>query len=100
MRTDTSLDLSVLEQLDFPVPCGHSRHSGDPIRHGGAATHVAESYHKCPKRPGLEYPYRYPCCSDWARFVLTAIAHDGQIMCQLCGELGYWAEFLRIVGPL
>jgi hypothetical protein len=98
--TDTSLDLLVLGELDFPVPCGHSRHSEDPLRHDGKATHVAVSFHDCPKRPGSAPPYFYPCCVSWAAFVTMASAADEQLFCSLCGQLGRWREFVKIVGPL
>lgn len=100
MQTDTSLELEVLQDLDFPVPCGHSTHNEGSPRHDGPATHIAVSYHRCPERGPMPYPYYYPCCTRWAAYVKLCHAENARIICAKCGLAGFWSDFVQIVGPL
>lgn len=102
MTTDTSLDVSALEALDFAVPCGHSQHQVEvgSDRHGGEATHVAVSYHDCPERPDRQPPHHYPCCTRWADYVQSVIAQDRLMRCPRCNLVGYWSDHIAILGPL
>lgn len=100
MATDLSLDLSALEDLDFPVPCGHSRHGeGSALGHGGDAKFVAVSYHRCSARP-MPVPYYYPSCEPWADYVNEATANNETIQCARCGDVAYWADMVQIVSKL
>lgn len=101
MSTATELGTECLEELDFPVPCGHSCHSpGSPFHDGGDAEYIAASHHDCPAEPDKARPYYYPCCAQWAEFVLQATAMGGRIMCARCGQKGYWADYVTIEGTL
>jgi hypothetical protein len=100
MSTDTSLDLSVLEELDFPAPCGHSRHSEGGPWHGGDAKFVAVSYHHCSAQPGKPPPYFYPSCEVWAEYVSRCIEAGALIQCARCGVAAYWEDMVQIVGTL
>jgi len=100
MGTDTSLDLSVLEALDFPPACGHSRHSEGGPWHGGDAEFVAVSFHRCPRQPGKPPPYFYPSCAAWADYVRACIEARATIQCARCGDTAYWEDMVQIVGTL
>lgn len=100
MRTDIAVDLTVLQDLDFPVPCGHSQHGIGDFTHDGPAEFIAVSYHECSAKPHLPSPYYYPCCAVWASYV-TMNGQLGRIMmCSRCGQQGEWAEFVNIVDTL
>jgi hypothetical protein len=100
MNADTSLDLSVLEGLDFAPACGHSRHSEGGPWHGGDAEFVAVSYHRCPEQPGKPPPYFYPCCAIWAGYVQYCTAIGATIRCARCGTTAYWEDMVQIVSSL
>lgn len=100
MTADTSLDLSVLEGLDFTPACGHSRHSEGGPWHGGDAEFVAVSYHRCALQPGKPPPYFYPCCATWAEHVEYCSAIGATIRCARCGDTAYWEDMVQIVGTL
>lgn len=100
MEPGVSLDLSVLEELDFPASCGHSRHSDGAPWHGGDAEFVAVSFHACAGRPDVPPPHIYPCCRAWAEYVLYCTAADKSIMCARCGVTALWAELVTIVSTL
>ena len=95
-----SLDLSALEELDFPTPCGHSRHSDGAPFHGGDAEFIAVSYHTCPAHPGKTAPYFYPACAVWADYVIYCTKTERTIQCSRCGEHGYWEDMVRIISTL
>lgn len=97
---DTTVDLSVLEELDFPVPCGHSQHMDRDFTHDGPAKYIAVSYHDCPGAPGQPAPYYYPCCAVWAAFVTLNRLNQREIICSRCGQHGEWAEFVNIIDSL
>lgn len=98
--TDTSLDQELAEELDFPVPCGHSGHNTGGQWHGGDAQFVAVSYHRCPAQPGKPPPYYYPCCAVWAGHVLRCTAQGLTIQCARCGDTGYWEHMVQIIRVL
>jgi hypothetical protein len=100
MQTDTSLDLSLLEELDFPTACGHSRHSEASPWHGGDAKYVAVSFHQCTALPDRPPPYYYPACAVWAEYVMDSIRAGGAIQCSRCGSAGYWEDLVQIVSTL
>jgi hypothetical protein len=100
MDLDTTLDLSVLEGLDFPVPCGHSQHSTSESTHDGPAEFIAVSYHDCPSNPHKAAPYYYPCCAVWAAYVMVNGQLGRLIMCSRCGQQGEWREFVNIIDKL
>jgi len=100
MNADTSLDLSVLEELDFTPACGHSRHSEESPWHGGDAEFVAVSFHRCSEQPTKAPPYFYPCCAVWADYVRYCTATAKTIQCARCGITGYWVDMVQIVGSL
>jgi hypothetical protein len=100
MSVDVSLDLSVLEELDFPPACGHSRHSDGAPWHGGDAEFVAVSYHHCQAQPHKQPPYFYPCCATWADYVQHCSATSMTIQCNRCGITGYWEDMVQIVSTL
>ena len=98
--TDIAVDLSVLQELDFPVPCGHSQHESGEFTHDGPAEFIAVSWHDCPAKPSLPTPYYYPCCAVWASYV-TLNGQLGRVMqCSRCGAVGEWAEFVNILDAL
>jgi hypothetical protein len=97
---DTAVDLRVLESLDFPVPCGHSQHDHSDFTHDGPAKFIAVSYHDCPGVPDSPPPYFYPCCAVWAAFVNMNSMLNRAIVCSRCGEMGFWADFVKIVDSL
>lgn len=98
--TDTAVDASVLEALDFDVPCGHSQHSERDFTHDGPAKFIAVSYHNCPAAPEKPAPYFYPCCAVWAQFVAMNRANDRDLVCTRCGQLGSWREYVNIIDQL
>lgn len=100
MSTALSPGLSALEELDFPVPCGHSRHGEGVSGHGGDAKYVAVSYHRCQAQPAKQPPYYYPCCEPWALMVQALTAAGEIIQCSRCGEAGYWEDMVGIVSTL
>ena len=100
MGTDTSLDLEVLEELDFPPACGHSRHDEASPWHGGDAKFVAVSYHYCSALPDRPPPYYYPACTVWAEYIMRCSADHAMIQCSRCGTAGYWEDLVQIVGTL
>lgn len=100
MEADTSLDLSVLEGLDFKPGCGHSRHSEGSPWHGGDAQFVAVSYHRCPQQPGKPPPYFYLACAPWAEYVTHCTLLSKTIQCARCGDTGYWEDMVKIVSTL
>ena len=97
---DTAVDLSVLESLDFPVPCGHSQHEDGDFTHDGPAEFIAVSYHDCPDAPHKAAPYYYPCCAVWASYVTMNRQMGRSIVCSRCGQLGEWGEFVNIIDKL
>lgn len=100
MQLDTSLDLSVLEELDFPAACGHSRHSEESPWHGGDAKFVAVSFHYCSGLPDQPPPYVYPACAAWAEYVMQCSADHALIQCARCGTAAYWEDMVKIIGTL
>lgn len=98
----TAVDLSVLESLDFPVPCGHSQHGmeGAHAAHAGDAEFIAVSYHDCPNAAHKAAPYYYPCCAAWAAYVTVNGLLGRSIICSRCGAQGEWAEFVNIIDTL
>jgi hypothetical protein len=100
VATDTSLDLSVLEELDFPAACGHSRHSEESPWHGGDAKFVAVSFHTCAAWPDKPAPYYYPCCTVWADYVTHCTMNSMMIQCSRCGDTGYWEDMVQIISTL
>lgn len=100
MEADVALDLSVLEALDFPPACGHSRHSDGGPWHGGDAEFVAVSYHHCEAQPHKPPPYYYPCCATWAEWVNTWSARAETVRCSRCGVTAYWTDMVQIVSTL
>jgi hypothetical protein len=96
---DIAVDLSVLQDLDFPVPCGHSQHNRADYTHDGPAEFIAVSYHDCPSRQ-TPIPYYYPCCAVWASYVTINRQMGNTIMCSRCGLHGPWTEFVQIVDTL
>lgn len=98
--TDAELDLGVAQELDFPVPCGHSRHGDGGPWHGGDAEFVAVSYHRCSHSPGKPPPYFYPCCATWAEYVRHCTANALTIQCSRCGDTGYWEDMVQILSTL
>jgi hypothetical protein len=100
MDLDIAVDLSVLLDLDFPVPCGHSQHETGDYTHGGPAEFIAVSYHDCPSRPESPSPYYYPCCATWAAYVTISVQQGLTIVCSRCGEHGPWADFVNIVDTM
>ena len=100
MNTDTSLDLSVLEELDFPPSCGHSRHDEGSPWHGGEVKYVAVSHHYCSALPDRPPPYFYPSCTVWAEYVIQCSQAGALIQCSRCGTAGYWEDLIQIVGTL
>ncbi|MGZ4659644.1 MAG: hypothetical protein ACXVYB_00025 [Arthrobacter sp.] len=98
--TDTELDLELSEELDFPIPCGHSRHGDGGLWHGGDAEFVAVSLHNCQAQPGKPPPYFYPCCARWAEYVTRCTANSLTIQCSRCGTTGYWEHMVQIVSTL
>lgn len=99
MSTDTAVDPSVLQGLDFEVPCGHSQHNKDAPAHEGDAKFIAVSYHMCPAE-NKPSPYYYPCCAPWAEYVLMARSYGAAIQCSRCGERGLWSDFVHIIDTL
>ena len=100
MDTALSLDLSVLEDLEFPTPCGHSRHSeGGPFHHGDAK-YVAVSFHNCQAQPGKPPPYFYPACATWANYVTLCTETSQMIQCSRCLDIGYWEDMVKIISTL
>lgn len=101
MEADTSLDLSVLEDLDFPVQCGHSGHASTIAsnygRHRGTATHVCRVLHHCPVRPDA-FGTTYPACTTWAEFVVAN--EENAWECPRCKEWMPFGEAVMVVGPL
>lgn len=97
---DTSVDLSLLESLDFPVECGHSQHHTGDFTHHGPAEFIAVSYHFCPAKPESPPPYYYPCCAVWAAYVTINGQTDRNMMCSRCGEQGKWADFVNILDAI
>jgi hypothetical protein len=100
MSTDTLLDPSALQGLDFPVPCGHSMHSKGGMGHSGDAKYVAVSYHRCQARTAPAPPYYYPCCEAWALLVMANTAAGAMIQCSRCRDGGYWEDMVKIVSTL
>lgn len=100
MNLDTTVDLSVLESLDFPVPCGHSQHDNNEFTHDGPAEFIAVSYHDCPETPMKAAPYYYPCCAVWAAYVIVNGQLGRSIMCVHCGQLGEWRDLVNIIDKL
>jgi hypothetical protein len=100
MSVDLSLDLSVLEDLDFPPACGHSMHSEESPWHGGEAKFVAVSFHACPSHPDKPTPYYYPSCTVWAEYVMYCTKATKTIQCSRCGVAGYWEDMVQIVSTL
>jgi hypothetical protein len=96
---DIAVDLSVLESLDFPVPCGHSQHDHADFTHDGPAEFIAVSYHDCPVKQE-QIPYYYPCCATWAAYVVMNGRLGRSIICSRCGQQGEWAEFVTIIDKL
>lgn len=100
METDIAVDTSVLEELDFPVPCGHSQHGNDEFLHVGEAKFIAVSFHDCPNEPTKAAPYYYPSCVTWASYVVMNRQAGRSIVCSRCGTYGLWAEFVNIIDTL
>lgn len=100
METGVSLDLSVLEELDFPAACGHSRHSDGAPWHGGDAKFVAVSFHACSGHPDKPVPYYYPSCAQWADYVRYNTALSKVIQCSRCGVSGFWEDMVQIISTL
>lgn len=100
MNADVSLDLSVLEGLDFAPACGHSRHSDGEPWHGGDAEFVAVSYHQCSAQPHKPPPYVYQCCRTWAEYVTHNTVTFKTIQCTRCGTTGYWEDMVQIISAL
>ena len=97
----TATDTSVLESLDFPVECGHSQHHNSEFVHDdGPAAFVAVSYHDCPREPGHQPPYYYPCCATWAAYVIVNGQMGRHLVCSRCGQYGEWAEYVNIIDTL
>jgi hypothetical protein len=96
---DIAVDLSVLESLDFPVPCGHSQHDNADFTHDGPAEFIAVSYHDCPVKQ-TPMPYYYPCCATWAAYVMMNSRLGKSIICSRCGQQGEWSEFVNILDKL
>lgn len=98
----TMLDLTnetrteVLESLDFPIPCDHSKHNNSPF-HGGNAEYVARVTHDCPKRPGIVGSV-YVCCPKWADKVTDHA--DKPWVCPVCKAVQDGRDMVIIVGPL
>lgn len=99
MTTDLLPLQSSLAELDFPAPCGHSRHDDGP-GHGGDAEYIAVSYHVCAGQPEHEAPWIYPCCATWAEYVLARSADGMLCQCARCGTRGFWSEMVQIVSTL
>jgi hypothetical protein len=99
-KYDTSVDLSLLESLDFPVECGHSQHESGDFTHDGPAEFIAVSYHDCPARPDSPPPYYYPCCAVWAAYVTVSGQLGRTMMCSRCGAQGKWTDFVNILDEL
>jgi hypothetical protein len=91
---------SSLAELDFPAPCGHSRHNDGGPGHAGDAEYIAVSYHECPGTGHEPAPWIYPCCATWAEWVLAHSADGASVMCARCGTRGYWSEMVQIVSTL
>lgn len=100
MNPDIAVDLSVLQSLDFPVPCGHSQHQSGEFTHDGPAEFIAVSYHDCPAKPESPPPYYYPCCAVWASYVTINRQLDRTMQCSRCGEVGPWQDFVQILNAL
>jgi hypothetical protein len=101
MMADTELGTECLEELDFPVPCGHSCHSPEsPWHDDGAAEYIAASHHDCPAEPEKARPYYYPCCAQWAQFVLRCTAEGRMMRCARCRQTAYWSDVVTIEGTL
>ena len=96
---DTAVDPTVLESLDFAIPCGHSQHFMEGSGHEGDAEFIAVSYHNCPAEV-KQYPYLYPCCASWAAFINLVSEQGREFSCSRCGEQGLWSEFVQITGTL
>ena len=100
MDLDIAVDLSVLQELDFPVPCGHSQHATGEFTHDGPAAFIAVSYHDCPGWPAQPSPYYYPCCAVWASYVTINGQLGRTMQCSRCGAVGEWSEFVNIIDAL
>lgn len=94
LTNETSTE--VLESLDFPIPCDHSRHHDSPF-HGGHAEYVAKVTHDCPKRPGFLGTV-YVCCAKWADKVTDHA--DKPWLCPACRVTQDGQYMVIIVGPL
>jgi hypothetical protein len=96
----TETEVQLLTELDFPVPCGHSRHDVETPWHRGHARYVAVSYHDCSAVSDCPAPYFYPCCEAWAQFVWDVTARGDSVECVRCGEHALWSDLVAIVGTL
>lgn len=92
---DTALDLSVLEALDYDMPCEHSCHQnpGWAFQHGGTAYYWMGIRHTC--STGVDM---YAACKplgDW----FTARA-DKRITCLTCGHTDYGRDMVAVIGRI
>lgn len=101
MEADTALDLQVLEQLDFKIPCGHTLHGKEMgtqhSRHGGDATHWCKVLHECPADPGCAGSV-YPGCANWIEYVTSM--QDQWWVCPLCKSVMPGDTMVIVLGPL
>jgi hypothetical protein len=94
---DFGLDLSVLEEIDFPTPCQHSWHSkGDSDLHSGPAEWIVQALHMC---PGDTEQTVYACCTPWKNHVLWVNAKEW-VVCATCDERMPGNEWVIVLGPL
>jgi hypothetical protein len=90
------LDTSVLEEIDFPTPCQHSRHGSDHKLHSGPAEWICIALHMC---PGENEQTVYACCTPWKNHVLE-VQQKEWVICGVCDERMPGSEWCAILGPL
>lgn len=94
MDVETGIDLSLLVDVDAPVPCGNSGHLHPRHSAGHAGDAVWMITMVC--RP-CGYSSRYPAC---AKFVERMQFEDTRMRCVSCRRSDYAREFLRKVESL
>jgi hypothetical protein len=97
MEADTVCETVLLEDLDFPIECGHSAHhmlTNSRYHDHGPAKFIMKALHNC--KGYLDTVY--PGCETWAKLVEARA--DEIWICPSChrGELG--KNMVFVVGPL
>lgn len=90
--TLTELDFSVLEALDFPIPCAIPGHGTSVSCDNGPAVWIAEKKHACD-------PKVLPICDRFKR-VMEEIPADEIVMASSCGHLMPYHENFKVIDKL